>query len=48
MPACEKCWRDASLRALLRGGHVADHYRELLEERRETPCTPEEQAGEEK
>lgn len=36
MSACEKCWRES------RG---ADNYRELLESRKENPCTPEEQAG---
>ena len=34
---CEKCWSDA-------GGN-AERYLELLAERRETPCTPREQAG---
>ncbi len=45
MSACEKCWRDASLEAHLRGGTVAQRYRELLEERKDTPCTEEEQRG---
>lgn len=42
MSACEKCWRDAH-----RGPQfdVADEYRRLIEERRDHPCTPEEQAG---
>ena len=43
---CEKCWKDASLRALLRGGSVADHYEHLLQERKDSPCSPEEQHGE--
>jgi hypothetical protein len=30
---------------LLLGGSTADHYRDLLEERKDKPCTPEEQAG---
>lgn len=38
MSACEKCWRDA------RGD--PDRYRELLEQRKSNPCSPEEQAGE--
>lgn len=42
MSACEKCWRDAH-----RGEHfsVADEYARLIRERRNNPCTPEEQAG---
>lgn len=35
---CEKCWADAFLRAQLLGGHQADHYRDLLDERRDNPC----------
>jgi hypothetical protein len=38
MSACETCWRDASMCALLLGGSVADHYRALLDERRDNPC----------
>jgi hypothetical protein len=38
MAACEKCWRDAILRALMLGGSVADHYSALLDERRDNPC----------
>lgn len=43
MPACEKCWADAH-----RGPQfsVADEYRRLIEERKDNPCTPEEQCGE--
>ena len=37
MASCEKCWRDA------RGD--PDRYVELLAERHESPCTPEQQAG---
>ena len=36
MSACEKCWSDSRL--------GSDYYR-LLDERKEHPCTPEEQAG---
>jgi hypothetical protein len=43
--ACEKCWGDAYLRMLYRGGSQADHYRDLLEERKDNPCTQEEQDG---
>lgn len=38
MAACEKCWRDASLRVMLLGGSVVDHYNDLLRER---VCEPE-------
>jgi hypothetical protein len=38
MSACEKCWRDANQRALLLGGSVSDHYRDLLNERRDNQC----------
>ena len=38
MPSCEKCWTDA-------GGNP-DRYSRLIKEREDTPCTPEEQAGE--
>lgn len=36
MSVCEKCWRDS---------RWYDNYRQLLEERKDTPCTPEQQAG---
>lgn len=38
MSACEKCWADA-------GGDMA-RYTQLLQERVDHPCTPEQQAGE--
>lgn len=38
MSACEKCWADA-------GGDMA-LYTQLLRERADHPCTPEQQAGE--
>ena len=44
MPACEKCWKDAHF-----GGPDADisaRYQQLLNDRKDNPCTPEEQAGE--
>lgn len=43
---CERCWRDATLRAHAIGGDVDEHYRALLEERADDPCTAEEAAGE--
>lgn len=39
MASCEKCWSDAQ-------GN-ADAYQQLIEDRKDNPCTPEEQAGEE-
>ena len=46
MPSCEKCWGDAYLR--FRANPMKDqteHYYDLLEERINNPCPPEEQAG---
>lgn len=45
--ACEKCWGDAYFRYRFvdPGKSQSEHYRELLEERRDKPCTPEEQRG---
>ncbi len=42
MAACEKCWSDAH-----RGSQfsVADEYLRLMKERKDSPCTPEQQAG---
>jgi len=43
MSRCEKCWRDAH-----RDGPFADVaavYARLIDERKDHPCTPEEQAG---
>ena len=37
MSSCEKCWRDA-------GGDPA-RYHQLLDERKDNPCSPEDQAG---
>jgi hypothetical protein len=42
---CEKCWSDAYLKAKSTGRSQAECYLELLEERKDNPCTPEEQAG---
>lgn len=42
---CEKCWGDAYLETLMRGGSQTEHYKRLIEERRDSPCTPKEQAG---
>jgi len=42
---CEKCWGDAYRRSFFSGKDQIDCYHELLEERKNNPCTPEEQAG---
>lgn len=42
---CEKCWGDAYLRSYGSGKSQSDCYFELLEERKDNPCTPQEQAG---
>lgn len=39
--ACEKCWADAYLRAMSHPEKTqAEHYHDLLEERKENPCPP--------
>jgi len=45
MTACEKCWSDAYLRALNTNKTQTDYFHELVKERRASPCTPKEQAG---
>ena len=45
MSVCEKCWSDAYLRVLALGGELPDHYHDLLVERRNNPCTTEQQSG---
>ena len=47
MSACEKCWADAYRRAIDSGRSQVECYIELLEERKDHPCSDEEQAGEE-
>ena len=42
---CEKCWGDAYMRSLYTPKSQSDCYKELLEERKCNPCTPQEQAG---
>ena len=46
MSSCEKCWGDAFMREF---NHPmksqTEHYRDLLKERKDNPCTPKEQAG---
>lgn len=46
MSACEKCWGDAYIRFLNNPFHdQTKHYHNLLEVRKNNPCSPEEQAG---
>ena len=46
MSSCEKCWGDAYMRMLGSGSKdQAEHYHDLIEERKNNPCTPKEQAG---
>ena len=47
MSACEKCWGDAFIRARTNPNKTqAEHYLDLLKERVQTPCSPEQQRGE--
>jgi len=44
--ACEKCWADAFSRWMSNPEKdQAAHYADLIAERKDHPCTPEEQAG---
>lgn len=45
MSACERCWGDAFVRQLGMAMCQSTAYRQILEERKENPCTPREQAG---
>lgn len=45
MSACEKCWQDAYLKSRLGFRSQSECYHKLLEERKDNPCTPQEQAG---
>ncbi len=46
MASCEKCWSDAYMLTFEnpRKNH-SDHYQDLIKQRLNNPCTPEEQAG---
>ena len=46
MASCEKCWNDAYVRSRLSFKDQAECYSDLIKERKDNPCTPEEQAGE--
>ena len=45
MAACEKCWGDAYYRHITTGKSQSYCYHKLLEERKNNPCSPREQAG---
>lgn len=46
MASCEKCWGDAYMRTYTNPGKSqAEHYSALILERKDNPCTPEDQAG---
>ena len=48
MTACEKCWADAYMRMINNPEKSqTEHYYALLEERKDNPCTPEQQKGKE-
>jgi hypothetical protein len=42
---CCKCWHDAHDRAYSQRRSQAECYKELVEERKGVPCTPQEHAG---
>lgn len=43
---CEKCWSEAFRRSCTSEKLPIECYFELLEERKNNPCSPQEQAGE--
>jgi len=46
MASCEKCWGDAYTRTHTNPmKSQTEHYQELINERKDNPCTPEQQAG---
>ena len=46
MASCEKCWHDAGRQTMFRPSlFQTDIYYELLEERKDDPCTSEQQCG---
>mgnify|MGYP006971740195 CR=1 FL=1 len=46
MPSCEKCWGDAYMRTYENPyKSQAEHYQDLLDERKDKPCTPKQKAG---
>lgn len=45
MAMCEKCWGDAYILSRWNGKSQAVNYVDLLEERKDNLCTPEQQSG---
>ena len=45
MASCEKCWSDAFLRSFGSSQTQTEAYYELIEERKDNPCSLKEQAG---
>ena len=46
MAACEKCWADAFWRMTINPfKSQTEHYQDLLEERKDNPCSEKEQKG---
>jgi hypothetical protein len=43
--ACEECWGDAWMISLHTGRTQTECYEELLQQRKDNPCTKEEQEG---
>ncbi len=46
MSSCEKCWADAY--RMVMGGNAdsqTEAYMQLIEERKDNPCSPKDQAG---
>lgn len=46
MATCEKCWSDANRDVAILGVELVERYGEFLFERKDSPCSPEEQCGE--
>ena len=45
MACCEKCWEDAWEMSQYNFKDQPTNYKKLLEERKDSPCTAKEQAG---
>ena len=45
MASCEKCWNDAYLQSFGTGKSQGEVYYEILEKRKNNPCSEKEQAG---
>ncbi|GAG54835.1 unnamed protein product [marine sediment metagenome] len=45
MACCEKCWGDAWLRSQSNREPQYENYTRLIEERKFSPCSPKESAG---